>query len=358
MSELKPRLQDATVQLIMLTQLGAAIHVVFFVFANWQISSSLFLNGQDPTTVQNVLTPLLMIIYFILTIAYSIATSLSIAPKRIVSPFNIQIGTASFLSVALAVIFLQAPLVTDFQQIQNLIFNLLGMGAILVYAGFMQTQIVKWVIGLNGTEDDIERATYLINSDYNTVAEILKDEAFSNLARFRVAKEAKDLLVLEGSARIRNKVQKFVVALGTDFTNKGNSLLTTASYEAHYYTIAQSRTATERRKAIVRYLEGSLRERNPTVNIIQQEQHDKVVTPLALAHALALDTKPRLVALRRLPKLHVAIMGGIAAAVIAFTILFNAKLIEEDTYYSVLIIIIITVFVELIPLIREGFRKT
>jgi hypothetical protein len=153
-------------------------------------------------------------------------------------------------------------------------------------------------------------------------------------------------------------VQKFIVALGTDFTNKGNSLLTTTSYETHYYTIAQSRTASERRKAIVRYLEGSLRERNPTINIIEQQQHDKVVAPLALTHALALDTVPKLVALRKLPKLHVAIMGGIVAAVVAFTILFNAKLIEEDTYYSVLIIIIITVFVELIPLIREGLRKS
>lgn len=340
--------ENALIRLIVLTFLGAGIQIILIVFSIWQFTFQIRTSPQPFADVTP--DPIILLTYFVLTIAYSVGASLSFHPKRIVSPLYIQLTAATLLTIIIAYAFMQfEPPIQDPTFIQNLIAMMAMLYMLLGLTGFAQTEIVRRIVGLNGTEEDLDRKTFSINASFDIVAPIISRDSFLNLADFRITKRTREFLILQSKLRT---FEKLVFALIPDPTDQHKCILATVAYELRYYHIAKTEDASEMRNMVVSHLKEKLRNLNPSYSVSNHNLDD--VASVRVRNIALSDTQSKLVGLKDIPRYHLFAMVATAIVFIVMTAAFIVNVIDRDLYVSSLVIIIIAVLFEFAPLLKEA----
>ena len=335
-------------RLFILTFLGAGIHVTIILVSIWQLSPL----TVDQTTLG---VPQLMYLlgYFGFTIAYCVATTLSFNPKRIVSPLNIQLMVATILVIVFSGILLSQKLTPNPQNITT--FASFVVIAVLVpfllgFAGLVQSEIVRRIVGLNGTEENLDRLTIRLNGDFQTVSNTLKTKEILNLANFRI-KEKESTLILK--SRLIDTKEKIIFVLTRDPRDPlYHSILSTVVYEAGFYSIFKSSLAVTRRDSII----GEIEKRVSLKRLPLDDKESFNNEPSRIALRLALKaTEPKIFVIGKIPR-HILLI--VTATIVFLGILIYSwifgKFITQDLFVTSLVIVIVALLFEFIPFVRES----
>lgn len=151
-----------TVRWVAFTLLGAAINSAFW-------SQYLFFSPHILATVTDYVS--LSLFYMLIIVVFSLATSLLLPEKRIVSPNDIQLISFSFIIIT-GYLNLHGPLL-DYSLV--MIFSFL----LLYFAGLIQNKIVTWIIGIYGTREDCWFGSYSADLAVDDLTKKLRDKSFS-----------------------------------------------------------------------------------------------------------------------------------------------------------------------------------
>lgn len=336
--------EDAVIRLLILTFLGVGLHLAFLLVITG-------LPGPSPAKL-DVKIQLFLITYFAIGIPYSVAATLSFTPKRIVSPAYIQIATAVILIIGLSFFYYFNEEFLNVEEIsKKLSIGVLTVTFLLLaLVGFFQTEIVKLIVGLNGTENELNRRAYKINADFEIVKELIQQKSFLHLANFHV-KESDNFLIFE--SRLRPFRDKVILVLGHYKQDEFKTSLATISYEYRYHSIEKSDNAIRRTNSIICELRNALKDINSNF-VCDDDSLDNEASIHAKKIALA-PTLPKIVSIKYIPRHIFAAMLGTAAL---FSIMtygrFFGNFINNEIYYGSITVIIISAFFEFIPLIRES----
>ncbi|MDE1877278.1 MAG: hypothetical protein KGI07_01980, partial [Thaumarchaeota archaeon] len=173
---------NALMRLFVLTVIGASLNVIFIVFS----FTEFFISHQPLWELPQFVG---IILYFFLTIVYSLVTTLSFSPKRIVSPLYVQFLTAGIMTIILSSLLLtntnsvyanNPAYLIQLALITLALFILMGM------LGFVQTEILRRIVGLNGNDNDLDRVTYSIDAKFDHVKKIITERPLLILGDFNV----------------------------------------------------------------------------------------------------------------------------------------------------------------------------
>jgi hypothetical protein len=294
--------------------------------------------------------------YFVMTIIYCIVTSLLFHPKRIISPINIQVGTATTFSIFKIYNTVQT---TQFMStIGNLAGSLLFLTIFLIIIGWVQLPIVKWVIGLNF--DSIDRTSFQIDGNLRDIMRILGDE-FCNVWKFSRRRDnpkaKKPIWVMKRFSLNRDFV---VLAIGQS-NNKNKCILATVAFHADQYGISKTKNASEIRNSIINDIEVRLMSSNLELNPTPLDKTDDAISTIAYEHAIAgTHSKIEITKgfFRNIPRFYRYAICITFIAFVGITIVFGMKLLDLSAYIGVAVVLVIALIIELgVPLREELSRQ-
>ncbi|TRZ70048.1 MAG: hypothetical protein D4R96_02120, partial [Nitrosopumilaceae archaeon] len=219
--------EKIVIRIIVLIFLGAGLHVLFLHVDLWNFTNTIYLkpiflhqdtsaffNGTHMTLQNNTVVAIVKnatstdlqplksldasfilyyVAYFVLTIVYSVSTSLIFKPKRIISPLSIQAVSIGIILIVIATPFAWTPsLVSNHVVVNNVIGWVFIISSILLITGFTQAVIVKGLVGMNIDPDGLERKAWSIDLRYDFVKKIILSEDFMSQENFRVKKYNKE----------------------------------------------------------------------------------------------------------------------------------------------------------------------
>lgn len=152
-----------TVKWVTFTLLGAATNSAFW-------SQYLFFSQHALATLTDYVA--LSLFYMLIIIVFSLATSLLLPEKRIVSPNDIQLISFSFI-IIIGYLALQGNFLV---YAPVMIFSFL----LLYVAGLIQNKVVTWIIGIYGTREDCWFGSYSVGLTVDDLTKKLRDKSFSS----------------------------------------------------------------------------------------------------------------------------------------------------------------------------------
>lgn len=336
--------QQSFVRLSIFTFLGGAIQFLVTFPQIWEFLITPIDFSTRPT---NQLPPLLDSPYFVgiafgITLLYSITTSMSFPQKRIVSPINIQIITWGLLLLIIPV-----ALIHHFptQEIEPKTIAVLGGYLLIVTIGFglAQTILVKFVIGMNGNREDIEQNTFGINTDFDTVKKTLQSRNFRDLFYFKTPlkyRGKKELYVMKSDL---GNSENILVVLKPDDVK--TCILSIVSYESKYYQIQKTSRVKQKHEVFI----NELKKRLGDSVAFTVSDLDNDVSEFAYSNALN-PTHNKLEHLKELSIFNkIALIGlGIIFGIITY-LRFVTEQINQDSYISISIFVLIAVIIDLLP---------
>lgn len=341
----KIQLDASQLRVIILTFVGATIQLFFFAFLVWQFSRSAILN-------LSTFEPQLFAIigYFALTIIYSIPTSLSFTPKRIISPLNIQIITVGMLLIILSI----SLMLGESRSIdtESYLVSITLISLMMILAGVAQTEFVKRAIGMNGTIEDLDRKSYLINMTFTKVASVIKQETLLNLGEFKIMKDSTDMIVLKSKLRTFEKMIMVISKFG-DKSEK--TLLATISYESRYYSIFKTPNASKLMGSIYGELKSDLKKLQTDLKITEKEPND-LVSLEASRYALR-ETQSKFGSVNELPRYYIFVSIFIIVTAIIISVAYYYKMISDELFIGSIILIVVEGLFVFIPVAIEA-KKT
>jgi hypothetical protein len=339
---------------IALTFLGAGIQVAYSLpVINLFVASFGAGVPQLPTGDQTFEA-----IYLSIGLLFAIPASLAFRPKRMISPFWIQLLTWTLGEVVaysnLAAYpnvfyqFLNGQTVVKQTALQFALGYSVLYLLLLMVVGFVQFFIVRWIVGLNGTENDIERRTFILSVEYKQLVRLVADRIFRSVSRVFLRERSRGHFVI--FANNQNGAGDKIV-LGVSPDPKGDptkSLLATVAFSAGNTSISKTDEASALLESSLLYLEqksGLKREQTSTDNDISDR---------TMAFALR-RTKPSLGIVNDIPRYHLFALSFtflLALAMSAAYFVFHA--IDSTAYTDSLVLIAVAVVIEFGPLIRES----
>ncbi len=297
--------------------------------------------------------------YFVLTIIYCIVSSLLFDPKRIVSPVNVQILTWIVISIIqffnsyyiLGLTFFSPTYQQVILTFGNWAWEMFVILIILVFVGFGQLFIVRWVVGPNLI--GLTRKSYSIDSDCETVDKIIR-----GLTDFRKS-IVEDKVVYKLPLGV---VDQVLLVLGPDPRNDHQSILATVAYHNGLYSIEESDYVSKRMESTIFELMGRLIANDPSLEIIEIKE-ELFDPPSTLAYRLALkptQTKFKVAGrlIERIPRFYKVFMLLTSILLIMVNVAFwiPPHNIDFNTYVSTTVFLFFALFAEAgIPL-REEIR--
>lgn len=343
----KLRKDDSLIRLSVLTGLGAGIQIFYIAFQVWNFSRE---GIQDLSSLEPQ-TPLL-IGYFIITIAFSIPASLSFKPKRIVSPLYIQIITGVFiLGIISNYLILNANLFSE-RAIQNALVSTLLIVVTMIVTGFVQTEIVKRVVGLNGILNDLDRKTYRLSTDFQKISSEMRKKPFLNLSDFKIIEFDNNTLVLASKSYVH---EKLVLVASEDPKKPLETILATVSYEVKHESITKSENASAIMKSVVMYLINTIKNLEPSIQIVEESLENEISNK-ASVYALS-PTRSKFAGLRGTPRYYIFVTIFIAVVGIATTIAYFVEIFGEELYFGTLVLIALEALFVFVPLVRESSKE-
>ena len=339
--------QQSIVRLIIFTFLGGVIQFLtaFPFFWDFLITPIEELSKRNPNSLPPLLdSPYFVGLYFGITMIYSIATSLSFPPKRIVSPINIQMITWGLLlliiPLAITYRFPNYPI-----TLESVI--TLSTYLFMIAAGFglAQTIFVKFLIGMNGSKDDLIRDTFGINTDFETVKKTLQSRSFKDVFYFKTPIKfigKRDVFVMKSDL---NTSEEILIVLKPDITDEESCSLSVVSFESKYYQIQQTSRMKQKHEIVLNELKKRLGNK---VHFTDKDL-DNDISEFAADIALG-RTNNRLEHLRELSAFNKAALIGLGTLFGIITYLrYGVNQLNQDSYISISIFILIAVVIDLLP---------
>ena len=298
-----------------------------------------------------------MVIYVLLPIFYCIIVSLFFHPKRLISPINVQIGTVIVYSTI--VIYHSSTLVDlTFTTYLNLFGSIFILASIAIMIGIFQFIIVRWVVGLN--LDSVDRSSYIINGKLKDIMKALDGDFISvwGLSRRKENPKAKKpIWILKRKDIFNNHI---IIAIGSHPENEEKCILATTSFHLSNLGISKTEKSSARRDSILNDIECRLKKTGLQLSIIPITEINDTISYRAYAHAIKVtNSKIDIVKgfFKNLPKYY---KWAIIITILIFVIITVGcylEYIDFNTYVGVVIVIIITLFIEVGSLVREELLR-
>ncbi len=128
---------------------------------------------------------------------------------------------------------------------------------ILVMAGFVQTQALKIIMGINGTAEDIDLKSWSIDIPFETLFKFMdEDYLYHNDYRYsrRRKKDSIEFSFLTGDRR------RILICIMQDENDKSKSVLASCAYGRGYYSLYRLDSASKKRDRVVKDLQNDFRE--------------------------------------------------------------------------------------------------
>jgi len=347
--------EEATIRYIVLVFLGAGI--------NFTIGLAVMISGitaliQSPIqTLSSTLpqsTTLLATCYFVIGILYSISASLTFRPKRILSPLYIQITTAAFVSIVIMFVFMTVSFYPPIDLVVGSIVALvLFLFSLMIFfvAGIGQTLVVKFLVGLNGTKENVNSFGLLINSKLENVLKVLNSSDFQEallLDRREKRKTGEHSCVFRTPRAAR---QQLFIAIIEDPNDNEKTQLATVSYRQTYYGIMKLGHLVEDQRK--RTITSALKKAGLTFS---SDNTDSLARLMAYTHGLSI-TESKLLTLRSLPPHSKAILIGLISMILIMTAIWQGNCITFEMYETFLVFAVFSILFDLLPLLRTKRKK-
>jgi hypothetical protein len=305
---------------------------------------------------------LYLIGYSVLTVIYCIVVSLLFNPKRLVSPINVQIGSAitiSILIIAYELRFIESYSAAQaFAQFFAIAF-IVGMSVFfLVALGYFQYFVVRWVVALNF--DSVDRLSFSINAKTEEVMSALGDEfvdvwEFSRKRDNPKIKTKKSIIwILRCRDTYGNRV---ILTVGSDSSDDNKSILGTVAFHTTLYSIETSKSAIAMRTSILNDVRERLRKSNSEITLKQLDSTDDHVSFKAYSHALSITcpkTEVTKELLRRIPRYYVYGIAITCISLVLITGTYAFRILDLSTYVGAALVLVIALIAEFgVPLHEE-----
>src|SRR5271157_1970959 len=327
--------QGAEIRTIILIFIGAGINLTVGYVT---LLSALYALVPSPEKTLASTVPqtavIFALLYFLVGILYSTSASLTFKPKRIISPIFTQLLTASFVPVIIYyVVSVQQPPIS-LASGAGLAFGIFWLALLLFgVAGIGQEIVVKRLVGLNGTKEDLSSFSLLVDGKLSDVIHALKKldvrEALDIDKRYdkRPSKHSYVFRTPDYFSR------QFFIALMEDSNSNGSrTQLSTVSYTKTRYWIKKPSILKEEQRKNT--LEEALREASLTFNLDTTNSPAKL---LAYSHGLNV-TEPKLFGLKDMSFSSQVILVCLALLIGVVTVLWIAGYMNPDTYETFLVL--------------------
>ncbi|MCP8309349.1 MAG: hypothetical protein H3Z54_11770 [archaeon] len=307
-----------------------------------------------------------MTAYFIFNTIYCIIFSSIFSPKRIVSPFYIQLGTIAIAVLIIVDASFRAPIYPVFQYNQfaiNLVISSIFSFFLLGVLGLIQTEIVRWIVGLNEPDETLEKKTYSIDVESKTVSDVM-DKYFRNTWGLHKEKDIRDIELFQLR---KPSGESVVIALRRDPEDEKKCILATVAYQMGRYSISRTKEASAVRDSIIRDLREKLREKLREENKLASppdfSPHSLDDLASIRAYTIALrPTQSKFDAIReiwtKISRFYQFAIGFTFFTLVAISLAFFGHIITDvNTYISTLVFLIIALVIELGTSLREEFRR-
>ena len=292
----------------------------------------------------------LAIAYLVLGMVYSTITSLSFHPKRIVSPNHIQTVTIPFVATVVVVIILVDPEIIAFvTKIPSwLLVSLVGLLAfftaafLLVVMAWIQTPVVRYLVGLNGTKDDMLPAYLLVKAKLSEVLNALNPNVLYALGVGDGREIKRDTHLF---ATAREHQQQFFVIVCPDSENREWTQIAAISYELDYYGIGKPPRTEIVHKGRINQLKEALKK------LAVDSDPPRMLEPAStICHEHALEcTESKIMTLTRLPKRHLVTLVGALAMGLIMTGLWHFKLVNMDLLQTFIVFALLAILFDFVP---------
>ncbi len=333
------------IRVFALTLIGVALNSVLAIPAYQAIFFFLY----SSTSVPPALT-VYLVASIILTLIYCWAASIVTSPKRLINPLYVQIASAAvvtlFISVANAHIFASVNLLFSF--LTAIVITFLIAIVFFFTFGILQLIIVRWLVGLTGTIDDLDRKTYLIGADFKTISGILLSDSFMDTWNLEKRKIGTELLEIYTSYSASWQIK---LVLGKIAEEPNKSILATVAFEKRFYSIFNSSEVSDCRDDMVRRLEFIIGK-----DKIKPTNFNNTPSSVALTFSLNVTKTKTIVGRAELGEIpsfyrNILVLMSVITAVVC--ILFGFGIIPLDFFATAIIMIIIALVIELGPRLKE-----
>lgn len=336
---------DSLIRFLVLHGIGIGVNIIYITLVP----------GLPRTADQQLTSTAVLFLasYFFIGIVYSITATLSFSPKRIVSQLYIQISTAIIIIIFMSFFYYYLELAPSLGEVEKKEATgvLVLIPFILGITGFIQTEIIKKVVGLNGNENELDIQTYEINAKFHEIENLLKEKSYRNLVDFHIDRKSNGILVLE--SRLRPITEKIIFVLSTNDQENSKSIMATVAYDFKYHSIKKSENASRRRNSLISELKQNLKDIDSSYDcVLTQSMTDASLE----AKRIALKpTIPKIFAIRYIPRyILLAIFGTIALFGILTYGRFFGEFVNDDVYYTSIVLIILATLFEFLPLLRNA----
>lgn len=348
--------EASIIRYVVLVLLGAGIN---FTIGFGVVFSSLTALVQSPSqaltsTGLPTSVAILVVCYFIIGIIYSTSVSLAFQPKRIISPLYIQITTSSFVPILIVYLLLTVPstIAVDWSAISGIaIFLFLVSFLMFFVAGIGQIMIVRYLVGLNGTKENINSFGLVINGKLEDVLKVLKSDGSQEalyLSKRDERKTGEHSFVFRTPRGTRK--QLFIAIIADPNDNKKTQLATVSYVQTYYGIMKTGDLIKEERKHTIK---SALEKAGMTFS---DDETDSLARYMAYDHGLSI-TESKLLTLRSYPPYSKAILVGITLMAIIMSALWKVGYITPEMYETFWIFAGFAVLFDLLPLLRTERRR-
>jgi hypothetical protein len=338
---------NSQTRVIALTVLGTALNSLLALPAYQAVFNFLYQQKLDNAT--STMLTLFFLLNIIVVLVYCWGASISFHPKRLVNPLHIQLASAGLVTI-----FIVVANVKIFFPIHDFLYFITGAIGTIIAAivqfgifGVLQLFIVRWLVGLTGTIDDLDRKSFLINADFQTLSNILLGDSFLQTWNLEQKKRGENLLEVYTSYSASWQI-RLVLGLSKE-PNK--SILATVAFEKRFYTICYSTAVCDCRDDMIRRIESIIGK-----NKLSSIDFNNEPSGVALKSALGV-TRPKTIVgrseLGEIPAFYrnISILLGVIVAALFGLYYFN--IFSIDVFMSSIIVVILTAIVELGPRLKE-----
>jgi hypothetical protein len=298
------------------------------------------------------------IAYFILTVVYCTLASLLFRPKRIISPVNVQLGTAVTFSIILIYRILTFTNPKTISQLTTILGNqtssMVVITIILLFTGFYQLLIVNWIVGVNFF--GLDKKTYSVTGSIQRVDKVLQ---FLTLRRYTRH------LGPNGEIIYRKRTNDQVIISLSSGSTLGSSTLATVAFHKGIYSLEPSKIASDFRDSVIFELSARLAAHDSSIKITEIHSFDDPASICAhnCASSYSASKIPSAESfgaiLERISTFYRIIIGITLFSLIGITIVYWVHFNQFDfnTYVTITVGLLIALFIEVgIPLREEIIR--
>jgi len=216
-------------------------------------------------------------------------------------------------------------------------------------AGILQTIVVRYLVGLNGTKEDINSFGLVINAKLKDVLKVLRDDEVQEALNIR-----DDRKTGQHSYVFRTPLgasKQLFIAIISDLDDKEKTQLATVTYRQTYYGIMKTgKVIEEERKGTI---QRALKKAGITFS---NDDTDSLARLMAYTHGLSV-TESKLLTLRSMPPHSKAILIGLILMTSLMTIIWKANYITPEMYEIFLVSAGFSILFDLLPLLRTKRKK-